>query len=62
MYIQVVGGAQVLRVEVLESAVQVSMFCSVHLLVKCNTGNCVLVCVLSYSNYRDKGLQAVKHQ
>ena len=30
MYVQVAGGARVLGVEVLESAVQVTWFCSVH--------------------------------
>ena len=54
MYIQVAGGARVLGVEVLESAVQVStvLFCPYCkgcieiLLVKYSTGNCVFVLCL----------------
>ena len=55
MYIQVAGGAQVLEVEVLESAVQVTMFffCC-FFFVSCP--------ISSNSNYRDKELQAIKHQ
>ena len=52
MYIQVAGGAQVLAAEVLESAVQVTV--RFFLCVSCPLS--------FYSNYRDKELQAVKHQ